>query len=114
MRHLDDAQFHATFSLKMRNVKPDSAAMADVLPSVQAIPPIHLQGFELGELCVERVYRGDSGLFEHYMVCTTTANVYLVLVRDRVEQLFLGYHALDLNAKYGLPTPSPGAPAARR
>ena len=107
MRQLDDEQFRATFSLKMHDVEPDSTAMADILPCVGGISSDRLEGFAFGDLCVARVYRDDSGLFEHYLVTTTSENVFVVLVRDRVKQLFTGYHVLNLNAKYGLPTPPP-------
>jgi hypothetical protein len=113
MQHLDDAQFRATFSLKMHDVEPDSSAMADVLPCIREIPTDQLQGFTLGELSVYGVYRGDSGLFEHYLIPTTTANVFIVLVRDCAKRLFTGYHLLNLNAKYGLSTPPPAGPAPR-
>jgi hypothetical protein len=92
----------------MYDVEPDSEAMADILPCVRGIPTAHLQGLTFGELCVARVYRGDSGLFEHYLIPTTTANVFVVLVRDRVKHAFMGYHVLDLSGRYGLPRPASG------
>jgi hypothetical protein len=50
---------------------------------------------------IEFVQRGDTGLFEHYVVRTKTANVFLVLVRDRVSDRFYGYHLLDCNTEDG-------------
>jgi len=47
------------------------------------------------------VQRGDTGLFEHYVVRTPTANLFLVLVLDPVSRQFYGYHLLDRNAEHG-------------
>ena len=105
MRHLDDGQFHATFAHKMQEVALDPAILADVLRAVGEIRGDHMDGFALDRILVEYVYRCDSGLFEHYLIPTTTKNVYLVLVRDRVQESFYGYRVLNLNTKYGLPTP---------
>jgi hypothetical protein len=110
MQCLNNEQFHATFAHKMQEVNPDDEVLSEVIAAAADIASDQLQGFALGPISVEYVYRGDSCLFEHYLIPTTTKNVYLVLVRDRVESIRFGYHVLNLNAKYGLPTPDPGDP----
>jgi hypothetical protein len=110
MRYLNDDQFHATFAHKMQEVKPDDEVSSEVIAAAADIATDQLDGFALGQISVEYVYRGDSGLFEHYLIPTTTKNVYLVLVRDTVESILFGYHVLNLNANYGLPTREPDEP----
>ena len=113
MRRLTDQQFQQTFSGRMLQVQPDAAALAQLAAAVKSVPESDLDGFVLDGLSPNAARRSDGGLFEHYVVRTTTANVFLVLVWERVAASFLGFHLLNLNAKYSLPTPNPGDPKVR-
>jgi hypothetical protein len=94
----------------MRQVGPDQYALAELRVAIRTIPAEHLQGFCLDGVTIESVQRGDTGLFEHYLLRTTTANVFLVLVRDRVSERFYGYHLLGCNTKDGPVFPYSGGP----
>jgi hypothetical protein len=99
---LDDQAFQLTFVDPMRDVTADSQPIVDVWSYVRAIPAsdLHAVTHRLGE--VEHVYRSGDDRFDHVLIPTTAANVYLVVVVDRSSAVIYGHHVLDLNVTYGL------------
>ena len=109
MRLLDDASFHATFGGRLRDVTHGDAADAiDIWPYVDRIPRDDVLPFDAAGRDVEHVYRTDDGRFEHVLIATDTKNGYLVVVIDLKAKQVHGHHVLNLNEKYGLPTPPAG------
>jgi hypothetical protein len=105
-RLLDAAAFHATFGGRMRDVtREQSADAADIWPYVDAVPDADLAPFGIAGADVESVYRTGDDRFEHVLIPTSTNNVFLVVVVDLRAGDVHGHHVLNLNEKYGLPTP---------
>jgi hypothetical protein len=113
MEHFDDQQFHGTFAQRMLRIEASAAALAELSSAIGSVPDERLEGFILDDMSLEAVYHGHGDLFDHYLVRTRTANVFLVFVWERMDERFVAYHLLNLNTKYGLPTPRPRARARR-
>jgi hypothetical protein len=90
----------------MRDVTAAPDPVIDIWPYARAIRKADLQGFRPQDGVVEAVYRGGDGIFEHVLIPTRTKNVYLVVVVDRRRRAIHGHRLLNLNEKYGLPTPA--------
>jgi hypothetical protein len=103
---LDEQSFRRTFVSPMRNVTADAEPVIDIWPYARAIPPGELRGVRWRDGEVEHVYRTGDDRFDHVLVPTETANVYLVVVVARGAAAIHGHHILDLNEEYGLNTPS--------
>lgn len=101
-RLLDAAEFKATFAEPMRDVAKTATDVIDVWPYVSAIPASELANHEAIRGVVEHVYRNGINTFDHVLVATKCANVYLAVIVDLVGQRVLGHHLLDLNFEYGL------------
>lgn len=107
-RLLTDLEFHATFGGGMNDVTQAGEAVCDIWSYVDEIPSSDLTGFEIRADEVEYVYRSESGDLDHVLVPTRAKNVYLVIVVCRKERSVFGHHVLNLNEKYGEPTPESG------
>ena len=102
---LDEKRFLATFAAPMRNVTAESANVIDIWPYVASIPVHDFRGHTIFDQFVEYVYRDATGRYDHVMVMTRSANVYVVIVVDCLWDGVHGHHLLDLNEKFGV---SPG------
>ena len=102
---LNDQDFERTFVTPMQDVIVDVASAVEVWAYVNAIPPVELGATALGE--IEHVYRAGDGRFDHVLISTNFANVYLVIVVSRSALSIHGHHILDLNGKNGLNAPAP-------
>ena len=106
MRLLDDASFPATFGDRMRDVAgEESIEPVDIWPYVDGIPRDDVRPFEIAGQDVEHVYRTSDGRFDHVLIPTKTKSVYLAVVIDLAAKSVYRHHVLNLNEKYGLPTP---------
>jgi len=101
-RTLDENGFRKTFIGRMRDVTDDAAPVADIWPYVAAIPRSDLGGRRFLPEVVEFVYRSGDEAFDHVLIPTSEANVYLVVVVDRRAKTVFGHHILNLREKYGL------------
>ena len=104
-RLLTESEFQATFASPMRDVSSAGDATVDIWPYVAAIPRPDLQGYAVAARSVEHVYRAAGDTYDHVLVPSETANVFLAIVVDLKHRKVLGHHLLNLNAKYGQPTP---------
>ena len=104
-RLLTESEFQATFASPMREVSSAVDATVDIWPYVAAIPRRDLQGFEIVVGSVDHVYRADDDAYDHVLVPSETPNVFLTVVVDLKHCKVLGHHLLNLNEKYGQPTP---------
>jgi hypothetical protein len=101
-RRLDEAEFLATMGSRMRNVTEHPGEALDIWPYVDSVPAHDLEDHSINDGLVESVYRSEDGRFDHVLVITSTKNVYLVIVVDRVKITIHGHCLLDLNREYGL------------
>lgn len=99
-RLLDEAAFLATMTGTMRDIT-DSATGPDLVPYVEAIPAEDTDGLDIGEQFIEYVFRTADDRFDHVLIATTTKDVYIAIVVDRVAEAVHGHHILDLPKLYG-------------
>jgi hypothetical protein len=102
---LGPQDFERTFVAPMHSVTAALLPIVDVWTYVQAIPAVELGATALGE--IEHIYRAADGAFNHVLISTNFANVYLVIAISRDGPAIHGHHVLDLNSKYGLSAPLP-------
>ena len=86
----------------MRDVVRTATDVIDIWPYVAAIPASELGSHQVQSGVVERVYRNGADTFDHVLVATKSANVYLAIVVDLAGQSVMGHRVLDLNLEYGL------------
>lgn len=104
---LTPERFKTTFSSPMQDItgKEDVASPAgvvDVWPYVDAVPEGELEGVAIVHGRVDYVYRSADGRYDHVLVATEKANVFLAVVVDLMSGGIYGHHLLDLEAAYGL------------
>ena len=99
---LGAGDFLKTFQAPMQNVTETAEPPLDIWPYVEAIPDIDLEGYELLDEVVEYVWRSANGQFEHVLVSTARADVFLVIVVDLLNVKIHGHHLLNLPTAYGL------------
>lgn len=103
-RLLDDFEFKATFESPMQDITSTASEVIDIWQYVDAVPVSDLFGQTIVGGQVEHVYRNAIATFDHVLVSTRSANVYLVIVVDLKHETVFGHHMLDLNSEYGLTT----------
>lgn len=101
-RRLTEEQFHATFPEPMRNITDSVEEVLDIWPYVESVPASDLAGHSVYDGTVEAAYRSADERFDHVLVWTRTANVYLIVVVDVQADEVNGHYLLDLNREYGL------------
>lgn len=99
---LNEAEFAATFSEPMRKLPPDASPPFEFWSYFSAIPPADFEGYTARSGQVSHVWENSTGRFQHVLVNTTQANVFMVLVLDVDETRVLGHRLLDLSREYGL------------
>ena len=104
-RRLHDREFHATLVEPMRNITGTEREAIEIWRYYNANAPADLHPFCVDDPEVELVYRAGNDHYDHVLIPTRTKNVYLVLVVDLFLKEIVGQHVLNLNDKYGLPTP---------
>lgn len=104
-RLLTQTEFKATFTPPMTMPPDDAAVPCDFWSYFDTIPPAHFQGHDCSAGEVHWVWRDASGQYEHVLVNSRTANVFMVLVLDLKTLEVYGHRLLDLNAEYGLNLP---------
>lgn len=101
-RVLSEAEFRATLAAPMQEVTRTATDVLDIWPYVESIPPNDLEAHRVQDGIVEYVYRTPDDHFDHVLIPTNAANVYLVVVVDLVSDRVHGHRLLDLNREYGL------------
>lgn len=102
---LSDAGFHATFSQKMKETRDlgfDDSLLDRYLELLALASPDLI---DWSAIEMELSYVGTDKHFQHMLYPEGRKNVYLVIVADLISQRIHGHFVLDLNDKYGLPTP---------
>jgi len=73
------------------------------LPYVSSIPNIELEGYSLPDSWrIDPIYQSADKHFQHLLILTETANVYLVVIIDLRKNEIYGHRILNLNLEYGL------------
>jgi hypothetical protein len=101
-RRLNEDEFKATMTLKMKDITARATDILDIWPYVDSVPFLELDGHSIYDGFVEVVYRSNDDRFDHALVMTRTKNVYLVVIVDLARNSIYGHRLLDLNRAYGL------------
>jgi hypothetical protein len=105
---MSDAEFHQTFGPRMREsgeLLIPGNLLDEYLSELEVAEPDLL---DWAVVEIELSYASPDGRFQHLLFPEGRKNVYVVLVANVEEGCLLGHHRLDLNEKYGLPTPPKG------
>ncbi len=94
--YLTDDAFRSTMAEPMK--APPAVGFSEncnIWQYIEAIPDKQLSGFSLGEkIRVEVVYRTGDLKYDHVLIPTLTANVYLVIVIELSSNSVFGHHLL--------------------
>ena len=99
-RQLTRQEFLACFQTPMADVTSFQEPAADIWPYVELIAPGDIGVSAIRD--VEHVYRHPSGRYDHVLLATDRADVFLVILVDRQDIRILGHRLLDLPAEYEL------------
>lgn len=99
-RQLTRQEFLACFQAPMSNVTSFQEPAADIWPYVELVAPGDIGVSAIRD--VEHVYRHPSGRYDHVLLATDRADVFLVILVDRQDIRILGHRLLDLPAEYEL------------
>jgi hypothetical protein len=84
----------------MSDVTSAQQPVADVWPYVDLLDPRSLGVLAIRD--VDYVYRDASQRYDHVVIATDTADVFLVVIVDRRARRVFGHRLLDLIFEYGL------------
>ncbi|MDR7219943.1 hypothetical protein [Aminobacter aminovorans] len=84
----------------MSEVTSSQQPVTDVWPYVDLINPNSIGVLAFRD--VEYVYQDRSQQYDHVLIATEQADVFLVVIVDRSAKRVLGHRLLDLIAEYGL------------
>ena len=101
-RLLTSDEFLACFAEPMQDMTAAPEAVADIWPYVDDLDPKSLGITWIGD--VVYVYRDEMARYDHMLIQTDTANVFLVIVVDLSRKDVFGHRVLDLNSEYGIAT----------
>jgi len=104
VRLLNEEEFAATAPEPMIRAEADDEPPFDFWSYFGAIPSEDFEGRDCSTGSVTYVYRDTAGSFEHVLVNSDRANVFMVLVLDRRATRVVGHRLINLNREYGLET----------
>jgi hypothetical protein len=99
-RALTRAEFRRCFAESMRDMTGAAQAVTDIWPYVDGLDALAEGVARIGD--VAHIYRDGSCRYDHVLLETDRANVFLVIVVDLGARDVLGHHLLDLDIEYGL------------
>ena len=100
-RRLSKDEYLATLAHPMRDVRNSAESFVDVEPYLKEIPESEWNGHKLASRIPERVYLSPEGRYEHYLIPTTSTNVFMVVIADNLWRGFHGHLLVDFNELYG-------------
>ncbi|AMS43303.1 hypothetical protein AA2016_4391 [Aminobacter aminovorans] len=100
LRELTESEFLDCSRGSMSDVTSAQQPVADVWPYVDLLDPRSVGVLAIRD--VEYVYRDASQRYDHVVIATDTADIFLVVIIDRRAKRVLGHRLLDLLVKYGL------------
>jgi hypothetical protein len=105
LRELSDAEHHETLCSPMAET-PDYRIVESRLDDYCERWMDVLAGrHQVTDLYLEHVWLNAAETYEHIAFETNHQRVYLMIVHDLKARAVLGHHLLDINEKYGLPSP---------
>ena len=93
-------EFLACFQTPMSDVTSFQEPATDIWPYVALIDPGDIGVSAIHD--VDYVYRHPSGRYDHVLLATDRADVFLAILVDRQDIRILGHRLLDLPAEYEL------------
>nr|WMC98874.1 hypothetical protein RAR13_09330 [Aminobacter aminovorans] len=100
LRELTESEFLDCSRGSMSDVTSAQQPVADVWPYVDLLDPRSVGVLAIRD--VEYVYRDASQRYDHVVIATDTADIFLVVIVDRRAKRVLGHRLLDLLVEYGL------------
>ena len=95
---LSKAEFKAPPRPPMRRLDLDAEPPIDFWPYFESIAPEDFEGRDCGdEVTITYVWEHPDGLYQHVLVNTDDASVFMALVLDIQANAVLGHHLLDLH-----------------
>jgi len=105
VRNLSRQEYLNTFQGPNLAQVPETYDSRFVWPYIEKVSPADYGGFKICWGYVPFVYRTADGAFDHVYVSTRTQNVFVIVLRDNINDVVYGHHLLDLNVEYGMPEP---------
>ncbi len=102
-KQLTEAEFKNTFTDNMLNITDNASPTIDIWSYVEelVIEKIVMK-YVYERKLVELVYRNSENTFDHVLLPTNSANVFIVIIVDLEQKNIKGHFKLDLNKEYGL------------
>ena len=102
-RELTELEYQETIGTNMTDVTETADPAVDIWPYVRFLVNEHAVSEQVvEETLVEKVYRDDTGTFDHIFLPTEKETVFIVIIVNIPEQLVIGHYILDLTEKYSL------------
>jgi hypothetical protein len=105
LREMTDEEYHCTMVSPMREARdyrlPESSLDAYCESWIDVLAAKH----GVTDLNIEHIWVNGPESHEHIVFKTNHRRVYLVIVHDLHANRVAGHHLLDINEKYGLPSP---------
>jgi len=100
---LTPEEFQSTFGTQMMDVTDSIESTVDIWEYIgELYVDEEVSEYVVANELVEKVYRNESGTFDHVLVPTENENLYLLIVVDLLNESILGHHWLDMAKEYGL------------
>jgi hypothetical protein len=100
---LTEKEFKSTLGLKMIDVTETGRPVIDIWPSLDELVDKKIVPKYVREnYLVEKVYRSDLNTFDHILLPTETAQIFIVIVIDIINKKISGYYKLDIYKEYGI------------
>jgi len=102
-KQLTEAEFKNTFTDSMLDVTVNAFPTVDIWSYVQELVAEKIvTEYVYDRKLVELVYRNNENAFDHVLLPTNSANVFIVIIVDLEQKNINGYFKLDLNKEHGL------------
>ncbi len=99
---LTDTEYKDTMTLGMINVTESAEPAFDIWPFVEILNSKQIvHSYTFKNKLIEAVYRNKTNTFDHVLLPTPDANIFIVIVVDLLNKTVKGYRQLNLNAEYG-------------
>ena len=105
LHELSDEEFQATFVMPMQDVPDRRVPDHDLDEYCEAWLDVLAGRYGVTGMDLEYVWVNGNDTYEHVVFETNHRRVYLVIVFDVHSAKIFGHHLLDINEKYGLPSP---------
>ena len=105
VRALSQAEYEVTLAHPVSDIRNAGGTFVDVEPYLKDVPEADWKGYKRGAIVPDYVYLTPDKRYEHYLLPTTTTDVYMVIVADNLWQGFYGHRLMNFNELYGRSDP---------